>query len=117
MNSHRNAGRPPVLRRPPEPVWMALVTALTVLDLILSDGLGLAVGLFFLTASILARPTWRLPLRTLFFLTAACKAVQCIQDDHFVLLALYVVITLYGLTELRQDIRSVFGRQAAAADW
>ncbi|MET9934791.1 MULTISPECIES: hypothetical protein [unclassified Streptomyces] len=116
MNPHQDAGRPPVLHRPPEPVWAALVTALAVLELILSDGLGLAVGLSFLAASVLARPTWRLPLRTLFVLTVACKAVRCVQDDHLVLLALYVAIAVHGLTGLRQDIRSVFPRQETPSD-
>ncbi|MFJ8677535.1 hypothetical protein [Streptomyces sp. NPDC093589] len=115
MNSHQYAGCLPVLRRPPEPVWMALVTAMAVLNLVRSEELGVAICLSFLTASVLARPAWRLPLRTLFVLTAACKAVLCLQDHLFALLALYTVIALYGLTELRQDARSVLGRQAAAA--
>jgi hypothetical protein len=104
-----------MLRRPPEPVWMALVAAMAVLNLVQRDGLGLAVCLSFLTAGILARPTWRLPLRTLFVLAASSQAVLCAQNHRLALLALYAVITLYGITELHQDARTVLHQRTAAS--
>lgn len=102
-----------MLRRPPEPGWMVLVAAMAALDLVRRDGPGLAVCLSFLTAGFLARPTWRLPLRSLFVLAASYQTVLCVQHHRFSLLSLYAVIALYGITELRQDARTVLRQRAA----